>query len=86
MSNKNVPTHVEWDSRKRPIAQVWDYSPEGDAPNERIAALLESRGWEPKWFFTGRGKIKDVFLRCRVTGAFYPQTHYEASPNLRAAS
>lgn len=79
-----TPTHVIWDSRRRPIAQVWDYSAGGDAPNERIATLLEARGWEPRWFFIGRGKIKDLFLRCRFTGEFYPQTHYEASPNMPA--
>ena len=73
-------THVEWDGKKHPIAQVWDYGPQGDAANARIATLLETSGWEPKWFFTGRGKIKNIYLRCRITGKFFPQQHYSVAP------
>jgi hypothetical protein len=79
-SAKTEPGHVEWDGRKKPIAEIWDFSPESKQSNDRLATNLEVRGWEPKWYFVGRGKVKDQFYRCRMTGKFYPSSHYSVAP------
>jgi hypothetical protein len=75
-----APTYITWDGKKMPVSSVWNYGVGGDAENARIATNLEVRGWEPKWFFVGRGKIKSTYVQCRLTGKFYPSLHYSVAP------
>jgi len=70
-----MTTHVAWDGRRRKITNVMDFSGDGD----RVGALLEAAGWEPRWYFAG----KTVFHLSKLDGLFYPATHYERAPGWR---
>lgn len=58
-------TKILWDGRNRTVQKTLEFT------GSHTAAVLEERGYEPRWYMTG----KEAWLRSLASGAFFPHTH-----------